>query len=113
MQKMNTKIIIAMLICCIGISTAIGAISRVVGTNIIQTEASDKLVYMAKSNAEKLNTKPVFKDNILVGVIGFDFEFDDIIEAINDIKVYDTGYAALYNEVFSYSKNLFSATEET
>ncbi|WP_026889618.1 methyl-accepting chemotaxis protein [Clostridium beijerinckii] len=47
-------------------------------------------------------SKPVFKDNILIGVVGVDLKFSDIKDLINGIKVYSTGYAALYNDKFDY-----------
>lgn len=40
--------------------------------------------------------KPIFKDNVLVGVVGVDLKFSDIKNLINGIKVYNTGYASLY-----------------
>ncbi len=47
-------------------------------------------------------TIPMFKENLLIGVVGLDFKFDDIIKLVKDIKVYNTGYAVLYNERYDY-----------
>lgn len=46
--------------------------------------------------------KPLIKDNVVVGVVGLDFEFDNIKTAVKSIKVYNSGYAVLYNEKFDY-----------
>ena len=43
-------------------------------------------------------SKPIYKDNVFVGVIGIDIKFDDIKEDISKMKIYDTGYAVLLNE---------------
>ncbi|MCB2312862.1 methyl-accepting chemotaxis protein [Clostridium tagluense] len=233
MKKISTKIIIAIVLCCISISTIIGGISLIKGSSIIHKEACDKLVLMAESNANKLSkhlsiaendlsyldyevtqnfdlnkvkknpkylneyknslmptlknflesndnfvesyiyfnpeltdeavnihfsdvnnkgvskiekkyvkerfkpddksmdwyyepikqkkaiyskpqmssilnmnivsyTKPIFKNGTLIGVIGLGFKFDNIIKSIKDIKIYDSGYAVLYNEKFDY-----------
>lgn len=42
-------------------------------------------------------TKAVYKEGILIGVIGYDFLFEDIQNALQDIRVYKTGYATLMN----------------
>lgn len=47
-------------------------------------------------------TVPIFKDDTLIGVAGLDLNFADIVKLIKDIKVYDTGYAALYNSTYDY-----------
>ncbi|WP_051412139.1 methyl-accepting chemotaxis protein [Halonatronum saccharophilum] len=47
-------------------------------------------------------TKPIYKDNVLIGVAGMDFFFEDIKEAIESIIVYDSGYAWLHNQNFDY-----------
>lgn len=40
---------------------------------------------------------PIYKDNTVVGVVGMDINFDVIIRMINDISVYEKGYAFLTN----------------
>ncbi|NMM64034.1 hypothetical protein HBE96_15405 [Clostridium sp. P21] len=47
-------------------------------------------------------SKPIFKDNILIGVVGVDLKLSYIKSLINAIKVYNTGYASLYNEKYDY-----------
>lgn len=47
-------------------------------------------------------SKPIFKDNVLIGVACVDVKFSDIKDLINGIKVYTTGYAALYNDNYDY-----------
>jgi len=47
-------------------------------------------------------SKPIFKDNVLIGVVGVDLKFSDIKNLINGIKVYTTGYASLYNDKYDY-----------
>jgi len=44
-------------------------------------------------------TRPVFIENKLVAVIGTDFEYEKMIEEILEIKVYDTGYTFLINDL--------------
>lgn len=233
MKKIKSKIIVAILICSILISAIIGVVSLIIGENVTESESNDKLVFMAESNALKLNRKfegaeytidaltsdvlstidldkikkdnnylvnyseslyqivkgtlnrnsdyirihinlnpeltgeaadisicnvdkkgtfqreaqlpkekynknnkdmewyykpielkkgvfslphvstifnkevvsyekAIFKDNLVIGVVGLDFEFDNIKKAVKDIKVYNTGYAVLYNENFDY-----------
>ncbi|WP_051542085.1 methyl-accepting chemotaxis protein [Clostridium lundense] len=225
MKKISSKIIIAIIACCIGIAIILGSVSLNVANNIIDKEATEKLTYMSESNAEKLNqifnkpecmindlsfnisssfnpeeakkdteymkkykeslmpiiknsagsnksylgvyvlfnpqltessnnvcfgdikkngnfeilnlnnkamswykdssngkegkwsnphssfigdinavsyTVPIFKDSLLIGVVGVDLKFDDIIKLIKDIKVYNTGYAVLYNSNYDY-----------
>lgn len=46
--------------------------------------------------------KPIFKDNTLIGVASIELKFNDIKKLITDIKVYDTGYAVLYNDKYDY-----------
>ena len=38
---------------------------------------------------------PMYKDNILIGVVGMDIDFSYFDKTISDTKVYDTGYASL------------------
>ncbi len=38
---------------------------------------------------------PVYKDDILLGVLGMDILFDTMVDQISSIRVYDTGYAFL------------------
>lgn len=42
--------------------------------------------------------KPIYMENQLIGVVGTYYHFDKLIHTIQDIKVYDTGFASLYNE---------------
>lgn len=46
--------------------------------------------------------KPIFKDNVLIGVVGADLKFSYIKNLVNSIKVYSTGYASLYNDKYDY-----------
>ena len=41
---------------------------------------------------------PIYKAGALVGVLGMDIEIDTFISLIKPIQVYDTGFAALYDE---------------
>jgi methyl-accepting chemotaxis protein len=43
-------------------------------------------------------TEAVFKEDVLIGVVGFDVDMDDMKNEINSMKVYDTGYAFLLNK---------------
>ena len=47
-------------------------------------------------------TKPIYKDDILLGVVALDLFFDDYIKMINDVKVYNNGYAFLINSEGNY-----------
>lgn len=42
--------------------------------------------------------KPIFIDGELIAVIGTYYHFDEMFQNIMDIKVYENGYATLYNE---------------
>lgn len=48
------------------------------------------------------HTKPLYIDGHLLGVIGLDFTFNDIKKSIDDIVIYDSGYAFLFNQNFDY-----------
>lgn len=44
------------------------------------------------------HTAPIYIDGKFVGVAGSDFYFDDLKKQISDIRLYDTGYAVLFND---------------
>lgn len=41
---------------------------------------------------------PLFKDGALIGVVGMDILFEDIVKLIDDIQIYDTGYAYMLDQ---------------
>ena len=41
---------------------------------------------------------PIFKDGETVGVVGMDVDFGEIRDLVNEVKVYDSGYAFLVDE---------------
>lgn len=43
-------------------------------------------------------TKPLYKDGILIGVIGTDFIFDDMKSEIESFKIFENGYGILLDE---------------
>jgi methyl-accepting chemotaxis protein len=45
---------------------------------------------------------PLYKDDILIGVVGMDIEFNHIKQAISKTKVYDSGYVALVNQNYDF-----------
>ncbi|NFE84587.1 methyl-accepting chemotaxis protein [Clostridium botulinum] len=47
-------------------------------------------------------TKPVYIDNILIGVVAVDLFFDNYKDMINDVSVYNDGHAFLLNENGDY-----------
>lgn len=47
-------------------------------------------------------TKPIYKDDKLLGVVALDLFFDDYVKMINDVKIYDHGYAFLLNSNGNY-----------
>ncbi|GAA0740420.1 methyl-accepting chemotaxis protein [Clostridium oceanicum] len=51
--------------------------------------------------------KPIYKGEILIGIVGVDMDFDQYKKMINNIKIYDTGYAFLLddNSQFVVNKN--------
>lgn len=55
---------------------------------------------------------PIYKDNQLVGIVGMDIDWPYITDEIDEIKVYETGYAFLTDENFDvvYSKELETGT---
>lgn len=64
-------------------------------------------------------SQPLYKDNVLLGVLGVDIKMDDIKKVIENMKVYDTGYAFLLNEKYDFlihptftPKDNFSIMEE-
>ena len=53
-------------------------------------------------------TIPIYKDDILIGIVGMDIDFGYVKELIDSIKVYDTGYAFLADKDcrIAYHKNI-------
>ncbi|KHD36741.1 chemotaxis protein [Clostridium acetobutylicum] len=47
-------------------------------------------------------TKPIFKDGELVAVIAIDLYFNDYVKMINNVKLYNSGYAYLLNDKFNF-----------
>ncbi|MCK4260256.1 MAG: methyl-accepting chemotaxis protein [Halanaerobiales bacterium] len=45
-------------------------------------------------------SKAIFKSNTLIGVIGIDVSFKDIKRTIEDLKIYETGYAFLLTDEY-------------
>lgn len=43
---------------------------------------------------------PMYKDSVLVGIVGMDIEFSYIEKQCDDIKIYETGYAFITDEDF-------------
>ena len=46
--------------------------------------------------------KPIYKNTTLVGVVGVDLDFKNFEKAIEDIKVYESGYASLLGKEYNY-----------
>ncbi|WIV11982.1 methyl-accepting chemotaxis protein [Proteiniborus sp. MB09-C3] len=56
-----------------------------------------------KSNTELINfSSPIISNNQVVGIVGIDIKFEDFKKLVNEIKVFDTGYAFLLNEEYDY-----------
>ena len=55
---------------------------------------------------------PVYKDGVLLCVVGMDIDFNYISDKVDDIRVYDTGYAFLIDDNFEiiHSKNYEKGT---
>ncbi|MDY5910723.1 MAG: methyl-accepting chemotaxis protein [Inconstantimicrobium porci] len=47
-------------------------------------------------------TRPIYSGNTLIGVVAIDLFFNDYKDMINNIKMYDTGYAFLVNNAGNY-----------
>jgi methyl-accepting chemotaxis protein len=47
-------------------------------------------------------TRPFSVNGKVVGVVGVDILMDDVFKQINDVKIYETGYAALFSPVQTY-----------
>ncbi|MCY6370821.1 SpoIIE family protein phosphatase [Clostridium ganghwense] len=47
-------------------------------------------------------TEPVFKDDVLVGIVGMDINIDAMKNTIKNMKIYDTGYAFLMNNQYEF-----------
>lgn len=64
-------------------------------------------------------TQPLYKDNTLLGVIGVDIDIEDIKNTIENMEIYDTGYAFLLNDRYDFlihptftQKDNFSTIED-
>lgn len=44
---------------------------------------------------------PMYKNNILVGVVGMDIDFSYFNKTVSETKIYDTGYASLFDEEYN------------
>lgn len=47
-------------------------------------------------------TEPIFKDGVLIGVVGIDIDIDVMKKTIKNMKVYDTGYAFLLCDKYHF-----------
>lgn len=47
-------------------------------------------------------TKPIYKDNKLVAVVAIDLFFNDYVNMINGVKVYNSGFAFLLNDKYDF-----------
>lgn len=58
---------------------------------------------------------PIYKDNQLIGIVGMDIDWAYITQMIDEIKLYETGYAFLMDENFTvaYSKEFSAGTNIT
>ncbi|ADL50315.1 methyl-accepting chemotaxis protein [Clostridium cellulovorans] len=56
---------------------------------------------------------PVYVDNKLWGVVGMDISFDDFSELVNEMKLYDSGYAFLLNQNQNFIVHPEYSNEET
>lgn len=63
-----------------------------------------KATWLAPYSNENINVQmisyviPIYKENETVGVVGMDIDFDIIKNMINDVHIYDTGYAFLADD---------------
>ena len=63
-----------------------------------------KASWLAPYSNENINVQmisyvvPLYKENETVGVVGMDIDFDIIKELVNDVRIYDSGYAFLTDE---------------
>lgn len=57
-------------------------------------------------------TKPIYKDGKLIGIVGMDIDWSYITGMVDDIAIYETGYAFLADENFNiaYSKEFEPGT---
>lgn len=61
-------------------------------------------VWMAPYNNGKIAERvisyvmPLYQEDTLIGVVGMDILFDDIVQEINAIEIYDTGYAYMLDK---------------
>lgn len=58
---------------------------------------------------------PIYKDNYLIGIVGMDIDWPYITHMVDEIKLYETGYAFLTDENFTvaYSKEFSAGTNIT
>ncbi|MCM1991606.1 methyl-accepting chemotaxis protein [Oceanirhabdus seepicola] len=62
----------------------------------------DPFYFEESANTLITVTKPVFKNGVLIGVVGIDFEFDQIEKELLDTKIFETGYPFLLNSNLDY-----------
>ena len=61
-------------------------------------------VWMAPYNNGKIAERvisyvmPLYQEDVLIGVVGMDILFDDIVQEIDAIQIYDTGYAYMLDK---------------
>lgn len=60
-------------------------------------------------------TMPIYKDDQLVGIVGMDIDWTYITHMVDEIRLYETGYAFLTDENFTvaYSKEFSAGTDIT
>jgi len=63
-----------------------------------------KAAWLAPYSNENINIQmisyviPIYKDKETVGVVGMDIDFDIIKSMVDDVRIYDSGYAFLAND---------------
>lgn len=66
-------------------------------------EASWSDFYMSDANVPVMSySLPIVIDNATLGVIGMDLSVQDLIKHVEEIKVYDTGYASILSHELDY-----------
>lgn len=104
MKKISTKIIMTIIICCITLSSILGAISIIVGKTLINKEVMDKLSYMSQSTGGDLNKKLEIPQN-KVEYLSYDvINTFDIQQLKSDPQYIERYKDSLASDIKNYSE---------
>lgn len=105
MKKIRTKIILAIILCSAVIAILVGAVSIIKSNQIIQSEAKDKLLYLANTKSNQVDDSLVAVENAVADLSNVFLNTFDIEKAKSDPS-YVLNYQSMLEPIVkSFSQN--------